>query len=521
MAIDQIIQNYTAMTSASGTPGYNGGVTVDYDGELLTFKEADGDTYTVSATNLSESDINAISTSLNANVQNVEETTETEGTENVQTTSNDASSNSLEENKAKLQELKTHRETLAQSAETIQKTVETLSNEIQAEFDKALKEQEKITKEEQDRIKEFVQNQIAQFKKDKENGRDVSLNDLQATISTGLTQSGFDALISETMANLIATNSKMTEMDILLGKLGNINTELKDCDSQIADLEKVIACQEEEARKAAEAAAAAARSSCCDPIGFQGENGAKFEFVVDKDGNGALSNFSEFLGSENFFEEMVALDADKSGDVSTDELNQAGVKILVTEKDGTQSMKSLAEAFGNKDVNVDLDSYKEAAEGAKADNGQTLLGNFNINVGDSQYNGYSTLDTAEYLQSNYTFTDENPVNAGVTTDAAQDAKADVTEAEAAENDINVFIETYTAKLADYQTQFDQLTELLGLDEGLINSIREISQLSAEAEASSIIRKIEKETEEAETAKAEETEEAEEAEEAEKVKGKIA
>ena len=232
---------------------------------------------------------------------------------------------------------------------------------------------------------------------------------------------------------------------------------------------------------------------------------------------------------------MVALDADGNGSVDKEEMDKAGVKVLVTDKDGNQAMKSLSEAFGDDDVNVDLNSYKEAGEGAKASNGQTLLGNFGINVGDKNYEGYSTLDSAEYLQDNYTFTDENPVNAGVDVAGTDNAKAkatnaadakdaevnaDPTENQAITDDTDKFIEDYTAKLEAFNQQFEQITELLGLDEELIATINELGKAEGEAAANEIIKdakaKEEKEIEKAEAEKAEEEEQKKEEEEQEAV-----
>ena len=465
---------YTNWSAAEGATAGNGGaLEISYEDSILTFTEADGDSYQVNAADLTDADLEALAKEVGGTIKGADET------EGAAATTEDAE---LEANKEKKAELQAQWDALNSSAETIKETVEKLSEEIKTSLDEAIEAQKEITEEEQERVKELVSTQIEQFKKDKEAGKDVKMSDLQANIKAGLAEGGFDEEMSTILSDLVVTNTKMVTMDSLLDELGVINGQMKMLDTEMANLDKVI----EEQEKAAEEAA-----KCCDPIGFKDEDGTTYEFVVDKDGNGELSNFSEFLGSENFFDEMVALDEDGSGDVTNDELNQAGVMVLVKDANGNQELKSIEEAFGGEDVNVDLNSYQEAEEGALAENGQTLLGNFDISVGDETFDGYSTLDSAEYLMENYEFTDENPNNLGVN-GAAEDAENVEGDAERAQitEDIDTFIAEYEAKLEEYEAQFESLTELLGLDEELIATIHEFAETQGVAAAQSIIKETE-------------------------------
>ena len=435
-----IISDYMNLTSTTGnTLGNEGGVaSVAYEGNELLFTETDGDVIRMDAANLTADEVKALADELGATVA----TQETEEAGATETTAEDGD---LEANKAKLAELEAQWDNLNKSAETIKETVEKLSEEIKESLDAALEEQEQITKDEQKRINEMVQDNIAQFKKDKENGKDVSLGDLQGQIKEGLSNSGFDEEMSALVSDLVVTNAKMVQMDGLLSELGVINGQMKQLDTSMTELENTI----EEQEKAAEEA-----SKSCDPIGFKDENGTTFEFVIDKDGNGELSNFSEFLGSENFFDEMVALDTDGSNDVTNEELTNAGVQVLVTNADGSQELKSIEEAFGGEEVNVDLASYTEAEEGAVAENGQELLGNYNISIGDDTYEGYSTLDSEEYLLNNYTFTDADPAAAiaGNAAEGAEEAEGEISERTNTTDGIDAFIEDYSAKLAAFAAQ---------------------------------------------------------------------
>ena len=482
---------YTNWSAAEGATAGNGGaLEISYEDSILTFTEADGDSYQVNAADLTDADLEALAKEVGGTIKGADET------EGAAATAEDAE---LEANKEKKAELQAQWDALNSSAETIKETVEKLSEEIKTSLDEAIEAQKEITEEEQERVKELVSTQIEQFKKDKEAGKDVKMSDLQANIQAGLQEGGFDEEMSAILSDLVVTNTKMVTMDSLLSELGVINGQMKMLDTEMANLDKVI----EEQEKAAEQAA---NCNPCDPIGFKNEDGTTFEFVVDKDGNGELSNFSEFLGSENFFDEMVALDGDGSGDVTNEELNDAGVMVLVKDANGNQELKSIEEAFGGEDVNVNLNSYAEAGEGAVAENGQTLLGNFDISVGDDTYEGYSTLDSAEYLLENYTFTDENPNNLTVDGAAgAEDAENIEGDAERGQitADIDKFIEEYEAKLTEYEAQFESLTELLGLDEELVATIHEFAETQGAAAAQSIIKEAEAaEAKEAEAVEAE-------------------
>ena len=467
---------YTNWSAAEGATAGNGGaLEISYEDSILTFTEADGDSYQVNAADLTDADLEALAKEVGGTIKGADET------EGAAATAEDAE---LEANKEKKAELQAQWDALNSSAETIKETVEKLSEEIKTSLDEAIEAQKEITEEEQERVKELVSTQIEQFKKDKEAGKDVKMSDLQANIKAGLAEGGFDEEMSTILSDLVVTNTKMVTMDSLLDELGVINGQMKMLDTEMANLDKVI----EEQEKAAEEAA-----KCCDPIGFKDEDGTTYEFVVDKDGNGELSNFSEFLGSENYFEEMEALDADGSGDVTNEELNDAGVMVLVKDANGNQELKSIEEAFGGEEVNVDLNSYQEAEEGALAENGQTLLGNFDISVGDETFDGYSTLDSAEYLQENYTFTDENPNNltadGAIAAEGAENVEGDAERAKITE-DIDNFIAEYESKLEEYEAQFESLTELMGLDEELIATIHEFAETQGVAAAQSIIKETE-------------------------------
>jgi len=81
----------------------------------------------------------------------------------------------------------------------------------------------------------------------------------------------------------------------------------------------------------------------------------------------------------------------------------AGVKVVARDsKTGEQKVMDIA------DLNmedIDLSTYSTAKAGDQG-NGVNLLGNFNITVDGQTVEGYNTLDTLDYLDKNYDFSDK-------------------------------------------------------------------------------------------------------------------
>ena len=473
--LNTVQTTYLGLTNGEDTikKGYEDGVEISYKDGVVTFTEKDGDIFTVDAKDLSANDLNELAEALgsSATVKSAKKSDKKDGDDDKTT------QEKLDANKEKLAKLEEEWNNLNSRAESLKSVIEDLNKTIKENLDEALDKQEKITEEEQERIEKFVDEQIEQFKKDKENGKEVSIEDLKGNIQEGMAQSGFDAEMSNIVSNLVVTDSKMKTMDDLLEELGATNLQMKSLTPEMDELEEKIAEQE----------------AAVDPIGFTDENGNTYEFVIDKDGNNELSNFAEFLGSKNYFDDVKKLDSDKSGVVDTDEMVNAGVMVLVKDKDGNQSLKSIDEAFGSNGISIDVSTYKKAEKDTTADNGQTLLGNFDIKVGDKEYNAYSTLDSADYLKSNYTFTDENPdaVKKGDDEDASDEAakRAAITK----ENDD--FIEEYKKYLEQHQDNFAIALDNLGLNQDLIDGIKEYSEMTGELEAQKIIDQLKEEKKE--------------------------
>lgn len=515
-------QSYEEMTNNGGeVKGYNN-VQVAYEDGILTFTEDDGDVHQLTVADLSDAEILQLTKDLNpeepgdkiqlsnaakdaGETNAADEKGAVDDAKDAAAEAKDAVAEgtdgvSLADNQAKLDELQSQFDTLDKQAEDLKSKIEDISEDIKADIDELLKQQDEITEDEKARIKTVVDEQLEQFKKDKANGKDVTIEDLRAGIEGAMNDGTFSSEMADLMSKFVLANTKIKSMDTLLNQLSSVNDELNTIDGDISGLKEDIAEQEaaEEAKKAEESEG----KKCCDPIGYEAEDGTKYEFVIDEDGNGELSNFGEFLGADENFDEMKALDTDGKNGVTKDELEAANVKVLVTDKDGNQVMKSIDEAFDGKDVNIDTDNFKEAAEGEKAANGQTLLGNFDIKVGDDTHTGYSTLDSAEYLKDNYKFTDENPELAaapkgadGEPINGLDDENAQVRSDKAAAND--QFIETYQDTLRTYEGQMVEIEKIFGFDEDIVESVKNYAEETGVYVGKKVIKQVEDAAKEAE------------------------
>lgn len=405
----------------------------------------------------------------------------------------DASKYSQEVNEAKLQDLTEEKEKLQEQAKLIETKIENLSEEIKESVEKIVKEQKQLSEEQKQEAKEIINKQVENFKEKREKGENVTLSDLNGWISSGISKAGFDTEMANLMGELVATDAKTIQMDSMLDSLGSVGKQIAEVDKDICTLNDVIKSQKEAA--AAAQAAANQNTRCCDPIGFE-KDGKKIEFVVDNDNNDKLSNFGEFLGAEDQFKAMEALDKDGDKKVTAEELEAGNVKLCI---DGANNLEDLSDTLGD-DFSVDLNSYTKAADDAVHTNGQELLGNFNVNVGGETIQAYSTLDSADYLLNNYKFSDENPNNlAGLTGTTASD------------EDIAAFVEKFTATNNEYKEQIQGIYKEIGLSEDEVKNVAEMTKNAGEAEAKAFMKEMEaKEKKEAEEAKEEkETTEAEE------------
>ncbi|MBR6162267.1 hypothetical protein IKQ26_00015 [bacterium] len=340
----------------------------------------------------------------------------------------------IRDNKAKIAELQGQLDGIYDS---IDKTV--------AEYiDKA----EDIEEEVKEEVKRLTLAEIEKYK----NGEYKSKDELYAAIKAGVENIMSASAISNLMTELEnVLNQKEAEAQPIIAQINSLQNENTTLENEVESLQQkenalvkelaTVAAKEEEEKKA----------KSCDPIGFtvQEDDGStyQYDFYIDRDNNGQLTDSSEFLGAQGYaaggqeagWSEMAALDTDKDGYVSAQEMIDGNVQVVMTavDKDGNKVQKnlSIAEAFGvDSDIKVNtrqnaLKSNDAAPMNFNEDSGNTLLGNFNVTMNGEQYTGYQTADTFDYLNNNYTFssgeaenTTQNVIDSGRVVNGASDVQ---------------------------------------------------------------------------------------------------
>lgn len=269
----------------------------------------------------------------------------------------------------------------AQMAE-LEEKINALKAQITEKMAQALADGEALTDQQKTNVDNAVTQTVAKYLRG-----EITKDQLMETLKTTLAGSEADLAgkLGELMDN---SDSMVTEIEGMISQICDLasqNEQLKEkilnCDKQIAECQSQIAAEQ-------------AENSKCDPIGFEKDD-VTYDFIVDRDGDGEFDGPNEFMGAEDGFKEVEAMDKDGNGIVEGEELN--GAKMIKTDKKtGEQSFVTAQEAGV---TSIDLSSYKET--GYKMANGNEHLGSFNINAQGETIEGYQTLDNVNWLKANY------------------------------------------------------------------------------------------------------------------------
>lgn len=390
--------------------------------------------------------------------------------------STSALSSDATERKKQLEEQKELNQAKAQK---LDEKIQTLAEEIKTDVNKAMEEMERISDEQIENTNDLTQRLLKQL----ESGT-ITQAEFEAKLQTGIQALGIDAKVAVQVAKLTNANNRVSLIELLANEIGILCRQNKSIDAQIKVCDKQIA-EQEAAKK-------------CDPIGFE-VNGTKYEFFIDKDKNGLLSNAKEFLGAENGWSEMESLDADKDGQVNGDELSS--LMVVVTQPNGEQVVMPATQLFEEGDA-INLSSYKTAdtqsLEGtgitnnilgtdAEGNNANELVGTFGLTFkGSSVTTGYQTLDDMNWLSSNYNFSDNF-----------------------FKNDESFINDSYKTTISELRTMVQSAMEQLGFSKDMIAQMTELSYQIAKLDAEKIQLDIEAEAQEELAAKRAEEEAAEE------------
>lgn len=314
------------------------------------------------------------------------------------------SDKSADELKAIKADLEAKRSENYDEMDDIQSKVENLVKKAEELIDQATAKVEGDVEEKKQQAKDAVNQQVQAYIEANKNGEGMSQDDLRSNINGALDAIGLPQ-IAPLFNALAKASGILDEVDSLLGDLRTLIDETNSIELELSTLDNGIKLAE-----AVEAEKTAANNSC-DPIGFEFD-GANYDFIVgDEDG---FNSTSDFLGADDQWAAMQALDTNNDGIVDMDEFNAANIKLVKTEGD-SQSVVDIADVFGD-DFSVDLNSYNSAfadenpASYAGISTGdhdgdgiadQTLLGTFNLNINGESVQGYNTLDDTEWLIQKY------------------------------------------------------------------------------------------------------------------------
>ena len=346
--------------------------------------------------------------------------------------------------------------------EKIEAAIETLTKKAEENIMKAAKVQEQKVQEHEEETQAAVEENInAYVQANKEGGEGMTREDLQNNIKTSLSNV---PEVGDAISAAIEANAQITEIDSKLGELNSLIADTKEIEAEIeAKTQQYDACKE------AEKAEAEAKKAC-DPIGFtmgEGEEQVKYDFIVD---DGAFDSTNDFLGAENQWAEMAALDTDGDQIVSAAELEAGNIKMVKTDAEGNQNVISIAEEFGE-DFSINLASYQEGGSHSAintttdTDNDgtvdQELLGTFSMNANGQTIQGYNTLDDTDWLAQNYGLSTET---------ATEEAKTDSTSYSMELKAHVDFFNTYTQKVQDLKEQLKATWVTLGQTEASLNAL---------------------------------------------------
>ncbi len=420
-----------------------------------------------------------------------------------------SSSSSSAELKEELEALQREKKYSLEKMEQIEEEIKELAQEARDNMIEAAKKQKIAVEQHELEAKEVLDNEIKKYiEANKDGGDGMSKSQLQANIKSSMPNAPY---LAQALAQLAEANEQIAQIDSLLGSLNIIIGDVKllevDIDAKTAQYDSAVKAEQE-----------AAKRKSCDPIGFSvdGPGGKyKYDFIVD---DGSFDSTSDFLGSQNQWAEMSALDTSGDGIVNTQELSAKNIKAVRTAPDGKQEIVDLTEEFGS-DFQVDLSSYAQGGvhqDISTADHDgdgvvdQQLLGTFNVSYKGQSIKGYNTLDDVDYLEQQF----------GVK--------------ETAQNAAN---ETYSADLAPHANFFEEFSktseqlkqdlvsgyESLGLSEDFIKTIDKEAQTEGKKQANIFMEKVEKEInakkeqEEKEALEAKKAREAQEAKKAQEAK----
>jgi len=420
--------------------------------------------------------------------------------------------------KEEIEELQDKKDKNEEKMEKIEANIEKLAKSAEKNIMEAAKAQEDAVAEHEEETQKVLSENIQKYiEANKEGGEGMSKDELQANIKGALPST---PEVGDAVAALAAASEDVSEIDANLSELNDLISDTQSIENDIAlkQSEYEAAVNVQDVPSTDDYTSDTDDATCqptCEPQGFQDNEGNQYDFFIDKDGNGDLSNESEFLGYEGGKEgqeaawsEMTDLDTNLDGVVDADELTAGGVMVYKTDADGNQQAMTIEEAFG-KDSDLAISTTQDAVakEGVGPNNFTTgtgsenneLWGTFDVTLNGESLSGYQTNDDLDWLKDNYNFTDyaNGTSNAGNADSSVLEYSEDL------QTHAN-FFEIYTAKSAEYKEEIQAGYENLGLAQDEMDGMNETALRKAEEKANNFFNSLEAEDEEEEPVENDET-----------------
>ena len=439
------------------------------------------------------------------------ETEETEGVDKTATTQGVTTSKLSEEEQKEVEEkikkLEEEYEKNVEKMEKVQEEIETLAKEVAENITIAAAAQEAAVKENEEKSQEVVDEQLkAYIEANKEGGEGMTREQLQENIKGAIPGA---PNVADALNAAIEANEQIADIDALLGELNTLTIDTKAIEDELNACDKLLNPDAQEVPAATEEAESEKKK--CDPIGFVGADNVEYNFFTDKNGDGALSETNEFLGADNQWAEMTALDTDADGSVNINELVASGVKLQGTNGSTIATAEDYTNAFGE-NFSIDLNSYAEGGEHSAIDTttdsdndgtvDQELLGTFTVNANDTEISGYNTLDDVDWLSENY----------GVKVSETEAEEADVDELKYNKvQEFTEYIEMATERNELAKEQLAEIEKNIGFESDAVCDFKSAIADKAQANAASFVKSLD-ETQEESAETSEEVDKAEENEE---------
>ena len=384
-------------------------------------------------------------------------------------------SDEMKEIKEKIEKLEEEKKENLEKMDKIEDKIEQKAKDAEENIAAAAAAKEQQVEEHKEESQQVLHENIqAYIAANKEGGEGMTRDELNENIKNALPEA---PAAGDALAALTAASADVNEMDTYLGKLDELIQDTHSIDQEIKGLNEQYDAAAE-AQAAAEAAEA--QKQCCDPIGFtvgEGENKTQYDFIVD---DGAFDSTSDFLGAKDQWAEMEALDTDKDGKVTSEEMAAGNIKAVKKGADGKQEVVDISKEFGD-DFSVDLNSYKQGGTHEAIDTTtgqQEMLGTFDVNIAGEAVSAYNTMDSVDFLEQSYGITSET-----------EDAEKEATEySQELQPHVN-FFEEYTQKSVELKEEISKAYGELGLTEEEINGINDATKKEADEKAEVFLKSI--------------------------------